>query len=92
LDFYDCGEALRFQWGAKAMIRLPQDGPVDVVLVHRQMYCHAKTERALLVSENGDKRRAIWLPLSQISVKHDDKSKTVDLWVPEWLAIKDGLV
>ena len=50
---------------------------------------HARTGRAILFSDDGDKDGAKWLPLSQIEVtlgQHGAASVTL----PEWLAIDKG--
>jgi hypothetical protein len=59
---------------------------------------HHDTGKALLVSEAGDKDKAVWLPLSQIEVGTDrrpsQKDQNIDLatiTLPEWLAEKEGL-
>lgn len=59
------------------------------VVVHRQ------TEAAVLVSEDGDVEKAVWLPLSQIEI--DDapskgRTRYADVQIPEWLAAQRGLV
>ena len=58
------------------------------VIVHRQ------TGSAILVSEDSNLARAVWLPLSQI--EFDEKPSTdgmrhAELQIPEWLAKSKGL-
>ena len=58
----------------------------DVTLV-----LHHETAQALLVSETGDKRKAVWLPKSQIEFEKRPKA-TVEVIAPEWLLIDKGLL
>jgi len=65
---------------------------VDVVV---QM--HAETPRAVLVSDDGDKDKAVWVPLSQCEVSYHHSMKErgkgiATLTMPEWLAKDRGLV
>ena len=52
---------------------------------------HYRTDKGILVSETGKKSDAIWLPLSQLDVE-EKPNDVVILTMPEWLAIKSGLV
>lgn len=52
---------------------------------------HAETDRAILVSDDGDKNNAVWLPKSQIEID-ERKGKTLEIQVPEWLAADKGLI
>jgi hypothetical protein len=54
------------------------------------VHLHHETEKAVLVSDTGDKDDAVWLPLSQIEIERDGATHSVSL--PEWLAIDKGLV
>ena len=60
-------------------------------LVDLTMQLHAETAKAALVSDDGDKAKAIWLPLSQIEIERKAKGIVV-VTLPEWLAIQRGLV
>jgi hypothetical protein len=67
---------------------------------------HHRTEKAVLVSETGEESKAVWLPLSQVEIEetskvvvgHDKRGQmvvgmpVVEVKLPEWLAIKNGLV
>lgn len=58
------------------------------------VHLHFRTDAAVLVSDDGVRGNAIWLPLSLITI-HDDTglmSGVVEIELPEWLAIKEGLV
>lgn len=53
---------------------------------------HAETERAILVSETGNKDDAVWLPKSQVEIENDGYKNFVTVTLPEWLAAEKGLV
>lgn len=59
-------------------------------LIDLEMHLHHATERAVLVSDDGDKAKAVWLPLSQVEVA-PRTGATVTVTCPEWLAIEKGL-
>lgn len=60
-------------------------------LIDITMQLHAETSKAVLVSDDGDKTKAIWLPLSQVEI--DRKADgVVIVTMPEWLATQRGLV
>lgn len=52
---------------------------------------HAKTDRAILVSDDGEKSNAVWLPLSQVEVEMK-QAGTAEITLPEWLALDKGLI
>ena len=58
-------------------------------VVDVEVQIHVRTDRAILVSLDGDKDNAVWLPLSQVDFE-DDGSRIVEITMPEWLAIKVG--
>lgn len=60
-------------------------------LVDLTMHLHHKTEKAILVSDDGDEKRAVWLPLSQIEVE-TLKGNAVEVTCPVWLAKNKGLI
>lgn len=68
------------------MSRAARSDIVDLTLV-----CHARSNRAIKVSETGDRAKAVWLPLSQIEIDRIDGA-VVTLACPEWLAIEKGLI
>jgi len=51
---------------------------------------HHRTERAVLVSDDGDRESAVWLPLSQVEIDDDGSNHIITL--PEWLAQEKGLI
>jgi hypothetical protein len=48
-----------------------------------EVFIHVRTERAVLVSVDGDRERAVWLPLSQIEVE-DLGGGRAEATLPEW--------
>lgn len=60
-------------------------------LVDLTMQLHAETAKAVLVSDDGDKDKAVWLPLSQCEVERKAKGIVI-VTMPEWLATEKGLV
>ena len=53
---------------------------------------HHETERAVLVSDTGNRNDAVWLPLSQIEFISGPKPGTIEITLPEWLALSKGLI
>ncbi|MBM3605117.1 MAG: hypothetical protein FJX25_10275 [Alphaproteobacteria bacterium] len=52
---------------------------------------HARTDRAILFSTDGEEDGAAWLPLSQVEVEMKGRNIAV-VTLPEWLAVERGLV
>ena len=54
---------------------------------------HHRTDKAVLVSDDGDKASAVWVPLSQVEIDDDAMpGETVEIVIPEWLAQERGLI
>ena len=52
---------------------------------------HHETDKAVLVSDDGNKMHAVWLPKSQIEI--EDKGKGVlEITLPIWIAKEKGLI
>ena len=51
----------------------------------------AKTDKAVLVHD-GDKSKAVWLPLSQIEISETGIGGIMTVTLPEWLALEKGLI
>ena len=67
----------------------------DLIDVAVQM--HAETEKAVLVSDDGDKDKAVWIPKSQCEIEFDSSMKirgkgSAMITLPEWLAKERGLI
>lgn len=60
-------------------------------LVDLLLKLHHKTERAILVSETGEEKKAVWIPLSHCEVELR-RNGMVNVTMPEWMAIEKGLV
>jgi len=58
-------------------------------LVDIEVQIHARTERAILVSDDGEREGAVWLPLAHVEVAAKGRHHVVT--VPEWLAVDRGL-
>lgn len=52
---------------------------------------HAQTPYAVLVSDDGERDNAVWLPLSQIEITDTDCGPAT-VSMPEWLAIDKKLI
>lgn len=62
-------------------------------IVDLSLHRHAETEKAILVSDDGDKKKAVWLPKSQIEIDLDaSKGNEIVVACPEWLAKNKGLI
>lgn len=60
-------------------------------LVDLNLQLHHETERAILVSDDGDEKSAAWIPLSQCEVLKKPRGIVV-VTMPEWLALDKGLI
>lgn len=60
-------------------------------IIDIEVELHHRTERAALVSLDGDRERAVWLPLSQIEIEVLPGPLSI-VSLPERLAIDKGLV
>lgn len=65
-------------------------------LVDLEMCMHAEIPKAILVSHDGDRDKAVWLPKSQVEFEPKkrlaDGTKITSVTMPEWLAIEKELV
>lgn len=61
-------------------------------LIDLTLHLHAKSSKAILVSETGDAVKAVWLPVSQIEVIPGRAKSIVVVTLPEWMAVEKGLV
>lgn len=60
-------------------------------LIDVTVHVHHQTERAVLVSDDGEERGAVWLPLSQIEIEMM-KPPIAEVTMPQWLARDKGLI
>jgi hypothetical protein len=62
-------------------------------LIDLELMLHAMTTKAILASSDGDKARAVWLPMSEIECDSEPKvGRKNTVTMPEWLATEKGLV
>lgn len=61
-------------------------------MIELTLHIHARTDLAVLVSLDGEKDAAVWLPRSEIEFRRLPRSNSVIVELPEWLAIEKGLV
>ena len=60
-------------------------------LVDVTVQVHHETDRAVLVSDDGDKENAVWIPLSQCEVLKRPRGVAI-VTMHEWLALDKGLI
>jgi hypothetical protein len=59
-------------------------------LIELAVQLHAETEKAWLVSDDGEAKNAVWIPKSQAEI--EPKGKHHILTCPEWLALDKRLI
>ena len=52
---------------------------------------HAETDKAVLVSDDGDKANAVWIPKSQCEID-EGQCGYITITLPEWLALEKELI
>ncbi|MBY6239856.1 hypothetical protein [Methylosinus sp. Sm6] len=60
-------------------------------LVDLTMQLHHETPKAILVSDAGDRDKAVWLPKSHVEFERK-KQGVVVVTLPEWMAIEKKLL
>lgn len=60
-------------------------------LVDIEVTVHHETEKAILVSDDGDRENAVWLPLSAVEVERGRRGRAI-ITLPEHLALDRGLI
>lgn len=53
---------------------------------------HVETDNAIMVSDDNDAQKAVWLPKSQIEIENDGHANFITVTLPEWLAMEKGLI
>ena len=62
-------------------------------LIDVTLQLHHKTDKAILVSDDGNRAKAIWLPVAHIEMEPmPGKAGIVVVTLPEWLANDKGLI
>ena len=64
-------------------------GSSDVIDL--MVHVHHRTDKAVLVSDDGDRKGAVWLPLSAIEIEELPGGIT-QITLPEQLALDKGLI
>ena len=70
---------------------LTQGKPMKSDIIDIEIHIHHATDRAVLVSDDGDKDRAVWLPLSQMEIDVNPGG-TGTITLPEWMARERELI
>jgi hypothetical protein len=60
-------------------------------LIDVTLQLHHETAKAILVSEDGDRDNAKWLPLSQVEIERKERGIVI-VTMPEWLAMDKDLI
>ncbi len=60
-------------------------------LIDLTMYLHHETAKAVLVSDDGIRDNAVWLPKSHCETAPGENGVCV-VTLPEWLALERGLI
>jgi hypothetical protein len=66
-----------------------QNGKSDLLDI--EMKVHHRTNKGILVSDDGDRRRAVWLPLELVELEEKANNHVV-VTLPSWLAQQKELV
>lgn len=62
-------------------------------LIDIEMMIHAETEKAVRVSDDGDRENAVWLAKKHVEFERDiEIGRRQTLTMPQWLAEEKGLV
>ncbi len=60
-------------------------------LIDVTMQLHHETAKAVLVSDDGDRDHAVWIPKSHCEIE-DKGQGVVIVTLPEWIAREKGLI
>ena len=60
-------------------------------LLDLEVILHARTEKAVKVSTDGNSAKAVWVPRAHIEIEHK-YTNVYELTLPEWLAYEKGLI
>lgn len=60
-------------------------------LVDLTLQLHHETDKAILVSDDGEQDNAVWVPKSQVEIERK-KGGLVEVTMPEWLAQEKELI
>lgn len=62
------------------------------MIVEVTVALHRYTDKAYFVSDDGNQKKAVWIPVSQIEAERDLGDGMYELSLPEWLAYDKGLI
>lgn len=68
---------------------MSRHGPTELVEIVAVLL--RETEGAYLISDTGEEDNTVWLPKSKVTITNL-KGNTVTVLLPEWLALKEGLI
>ena len=66
-------------------------GDDDLIELDLELHDDDSAKDAILVSDDGNRETAVWLPRSQISIFEESPS-LISVEMPEWLAMEKGLI
>jgi hypothetical protein len=69
---------------------MPDERPAGTVEL--ELMIHGRNGNAYLVSDDGEKANAKWVPRSEVVISRRPRSAIVDVTMPEWLAFDRGLI
>lgn len=61
-------------------------------VVEVDLHVHAESQKAMLLSTNGDEKRAEWTPKSQITYIGAERGHSGTFELKEWIAKKNGFI
>ena len=64
----------------------------DNDLVRVWVIQHQETDKAIMVSDDGDDGNAVWIPKSQVQQMEEVSGDIIEIEIPEWLAEREGLI
>lgn len=68
-----------------------REGRMKSDLVDLELQLHHETEKAILVSDDGDREKAVWLAKSLIEIEPKRRG-VVLVTMPEWMARDKGFI
>lgn len=68
-------------------MRQSSDETVEV-----DLHVHAESQKAMLLSTNGEEKRAEWTPKSQITHIGAERGQSGTFEMKEWIAKKNGFI
>lgn len=61
-------------------------GLVDITVMR-----HAETEKAIMISDDGDRKNAKWVPKQHLEIDEGQAGHVI-VTMPEWLALDKGFI